>query len=102
VISKVLYDEIKRSGNIYTIENSLSCTDFYMVTQVPEPFIRTAELDKKAEEDAKCISLKRAVNITEAKELVAAKSLGAKLAISAKQLWLQKAAKAEKVNIETM
>ncbi len=102
VVSRSLYERQKGRNEIYKMKQELAPhadLKIYSAFKNPESFITDITLDRKDKEEAEKLRERFTLADEEAMDLRLAKKMGCTLAISSKQIWLQKAA--NKIGVKT-
>ena len=100
VLSRSLFDQQKGGNELYDLKQGLSPhADQRIYTTFPtsNSFLTDMPLDEKDKQKARKLSQSLTLSPDEAEELYLAKKLGCTLAITEKQIWLEKAAKKARV-----
>jgi hypothetical protein len=103
VISRVLYDMMKKDNNLYKLKEMLSTSEdavFYTNFKTQESFITDAVLNEKDKHNAKNLMLKLTISLEEAEDLLLSKNMDALYAITSRQVWLKRAAEKRGIKLK--
>ncbi len=102
VVSRALFEQQKNKNEIYKLKQAFTPhadQKIYTAFRTAYPFLIDMPLDSRDQQKAKALATSLTLSMEEAADLYLAKKLGCTLAITEKQIWLEKAAK--KAHVKT-